>query len=595
MPKLFLKVSSLSALLIFLYFQSSSITNAKNQSPIEKVIKNQGISKSLKMSHDYGKIPLYFIPNEGQVNDKTLFYARASRYTLWLTKKGLVFDRMKRVKKGESESRIVHPKNRNNPEYFTCDRNASRLIFLNSKKNPEVVPIDRTKHKVNYFIGKDKSKWRTNIQTSRAVLYKELYRNIDLKVLGIEKQIEYDFIVKPGSEVSDIKFEYRDVEKTKIDKEGNLVIETKFGEFKHAKPECYQSIGEEKVHIEARFKKIEKNTYGFEIKEYNENYELIIDPLVLVYSTYLGGSHSDAGYDIAVDSEGAAYVTGVTQSVDFPTQNPIQGTNAGYDNVFISKINVDGNALVYSTYLGGSVADYGQSIAVDSEGAAYVTGHTWSTDFPTQTPIQESYTAWHDAFITKLHLTCVLTINTGKGGTTYPSSGSYTYDYGTEVTITAISESGYSFSGWSGNASGTSNPLTITLDSDKSVTANFSAIKGEGDDDSQFELPCFIATAAYSSPLHPHVKILRDFRDKYLIPHKPGRFLVKLYYKYPPNLVGLIEKYRALKTVIRLGLMPLVALSYLMLHLGPVITAVMPGVIILLPFFVWFYSKRMKN
>jgi len=859
-----LKISFLFMLLVLLSFQNVISVEAKKQDRTQKIMKTQEKFKSLKKSPDYGKIPLYFIPNKDQVHDKALFYAKASRYTLWLTKEGLVFDSIKRIKKGGNESCPTHPKDRSDPEVFTSERDVSRLIFLNSQKNSEIVSVDRTEHKVNYFIGKDKSKWRTNIQTSRTVLYKELYRNIDLRVYGIEKQIEYDFIVRPDGKVSDISFEYRGVVQTEIDKDGNLVLETKFGQLEHAKPECYQVIGGEKVDVETRFKKIRTNTYGFKVKEYNRNYELIIDPLVLVYSTYLGGSiweavygiavdsagaayvagetasndfptqnpiqgtnagpsdvfiaklnssgsalvystylggsvedcawgiavdyqgaayvtgttgsadfptqnplqmshgggwgdvfiaklsssgnalvystylggsSEEAGYGIAldsegsayvtgstwstdfpaqnpiqrsnagdrdvfiaklnssgsalvystylggsdlddgygiavdsagaayvagetasndfptqnpiqgtnagpsdvfiaklnssgsalvystylggsdwdhglciaVDSEGAAYVTGETVSTDFPAQNPIQGTNAGWDDVFIAKLNSSGSALVYSTYLGGSDWDYGlciavdsegaayvtgstssadfpvqnpiqgtnagksdafiaklnssgsalvystylggsdsddgYGIAVDSEGAAYVTGSTWSADFPVQNPIQGTSAGWDDVFIVELYFTPSLTITAGSGGTTDPSPGSYTFDEGTEVTLKAIPSGGYEFSRWSGDACGTDNPITIYMDSNKTITANFRVISKEEDKDGI----CFIATAAYGSQMHPYVKILRDFRDKHLISYKLGREFVNLYYKYSPYVANIVAEHKALK------------------------------------------------
>ena len=266
-----------------------------------------------------------------------------------------------------------------------------------------MVPVDRTKYKVNYFIGNDKSKWRTNIQTSKGVLYKELYRNIDLKVYGIENQIEYDFIVRPGGEVSNISFEYRDAEKTEIDKKGNLVIKTEFCEIRHARPVCYQIIAKERVEVEAYFKKIKDYNYGFTVEGYNKNYELIIDPLVLIYSTYLGGTLADAGTDIAVDSEGAAYLTGNTESRNFPSKSPIQKSFEGVEDVFVTKIDPSGNFLIYSTYLGGSLRDRSFSIAVDSEGSVYVTGYTGSTDFPTKNPFQRSYARNYDVFVTKIN------------------------------------------------------------------------------------------------------------------------------------------------------------------------------------------------
>ena len=101
---LILKMSFVFILLILLSFQNVISLETKTQ------YQGQQISKSLKISPDYGKIPLYFIPNEGQVNEKALFYAKTSKYTLWLTKEGLVFDRIKMIKKEESESRPTHPK-----------------------------------------------------------------------------------------------------------------------------------------------------------------------------------------------------------------------------------------------------------------------------------------------------------------------------------------------------------------------------------------------------------------------------------------------------------------------------------------------------
>jgi len=185
-----------------------------------------------------------------------------------------------------------------------------------------------------------------------------------------------------------------------------------------------------------------------------------------------------------------------------------------------------------------------------------------------------------------------LTIAAGAGGITDPAQGNYTHDIGTQVTITASPYYEYEFSNWSGDASGTANPITITMDSDKSVTANFSATATE---EAKKKGGCFIATAAYGSLLHPYVETLRDFRDKYLMPSKVGRMLVSIYYKYSPFLANLIAKYKVLRIVVRINLLPLVAFSYLMLRFGPAITALYLVLIFILPnFFVLFYRRRTK-
>jgi hypothetical protein len=130
----------------------------------------------------------------------------------------------------------------------------------------------------------------------------------------------------------------------------------------------------------------------------------------LVYSTYLGGGNADLGNSIAVDSSGNAYVTGSTTSADFPIANPLQATCVGCTMVsssserasaFVAKLNPAGSALVYSTYLGGSQGNYGYGIAADSAGNAYVTGYTFSTDFPTANPLQPS--GADEAFVAKLN------------------------------------------------------------------------------------------------------------------------------------------------------------------------------------------------
>jgi Beta-propeller repeat/HYDIN/CFA65/VesB-like, Ig-like domain len=123
----------------------------------------------------------------------------------------------------------------------------------------------------------------------------------------------------------------------------------------------------------------------------------------LVYSTYLGGSGDDSGTGIAIDSSFNAYVTGSTQSPNFPTLNPVQATNAGASDAFITKLNFGGTALVYSTYVGGTKADVGESIKVDSSGNAYVAGYTFSTDFPLANPVQGSNSGTVNAFVTEIN------------------------------------------------------------------------------------------------------------------------------------------------------------------------------------------------
>jgi hypothetical protein len=395
MAKTILKVFFLFILLVFLSSQGSLHLQGKAQNldvQCQPLSKAHNELNTPQIDLDYGKIPLYFIPNQGQVPEEALFYAKAQRYTLWLTKDGLIFDGTSEQQNSETKGSVT-------------EHDVSRLVFLHASKNPDVMPVDIAEHRVNYFTGRDESKWKTAIPTSKAVLYKNLYKNINLKIYGVEGQIEYDYIVKPGGKVADIKFEYADIKSTRVDKNGNLIIQTELGELRHAKPSCYQTIEGKKFDVKCQFRKKGQNAYGFEVEKFNPNYELAIDPTV-IYSTYLGGADwRENAYSIAVDSKGYAYVAGWTASANFPLKKPFQNKIKGQTDVFICKIKPLGKQLVYSSFLGGSDFDYAYSVAVDKNGAAYITGTTYSlNDFPLKNPFQSIFGgSWADAFVCKIN------------------------------------------------------------------------------------------------------------------------------------------------------------------------------------------------
>jgi hypothetical protein len=137
----------------------------------------------------------------------------------------------------------------------------------------------------------------------------------------------------------------------------------------------------------------------------------------------VGGSDSDYGISIAVDGSGNVYLTGYTYSTDFPAQDPLQPSNAGLTDAFVTKIDPSGDALVYSTYLGGNNYDYGYGVAVDGSGNVYVTGYTSSDDFPIQDPIQPSIAGGFDAFVAKISPDIMLI--GPNGGEVIPSGSTY--------------------------------------------------------------------------------------------------------------------------------------------------------------------------
>lgn len=180
-----------------------------------------------------------------------------------------------------------------------------------------------------------------------------------------------------------------------------------------------------------------------------------------------------------------------------------------------------------------------------------------------------------------------LIINTGEGGTTDPQPGAHIYDYGTIVTVTAIPEAEYEFSEWSGDASGAENPLEVILNSNKSLIANFIPVIPEEEEpwlDKIFKIrTCAIATATYDSAEHPHVKVLREFRDRYLVKSRIGRRFVELYYRYSPKAAEFISKRKIIKLGVRHQLLPMVAFSYSMVHFGSYVTAVIMVLLFMAP------------
>ncbi len=231
--------------------------------------------------------------------------------------------------------------------------------------------------------------------------YPDVYPGIDLDWRGNQRQLEYDFRLAPGAEPARIAMEVTGAESLRLAASGDLIIDAGRASVRQKAPIAYQTIAGERHVVEAGFA-LRDRTIGFELGAYDHSRPLVIDPLVLAYSTYLGGNDSEFPNAIAVDSSGAAYVTGETNSTDFDTLNPIELDDDEAD-VFVSKLNPAGNALVYSTYLGGDGFDGANGIAVDSSGAAYVTGETSSTDYCTGAGCSfETDPPGSDAFISKL-------------------------------------------------------------------------------------------------------------------------------------------------------------------------------------------------
>ncbi|MGQ9618212.1 MAG: SBBP repeat-containing protein [Candidatus Aminicenantia bacterium] len=337
----------------------------------------------------FENISLFFIENKGQVSEEVFYYAKGGSYTVWLTKNALLFDMVKGEERMSKGNGVI-------PSF---SRSIIRMKFLKTEENFRIDGKERLNYKVNYYNGNKRRGRVENIPVTRAVEYRNLYKNIDMKIYGLGNQIKYDFVVNHGGNPEDILFEFEGAERIRIDDEGNIIADTNSGSITFKTPFAYQEGGRE---VAIKFKKISKKKFGFETGNYDRGKTLIIDPPVIIFSTYIGGKNDDFGYSVTMDSSGFLYITGSTFSTDFPIANSYQGANAGSPDIFITKISPDGGSLIYSTYLGGSKDDIGYSIAVDSEGYAYITGQTRSGDFPLINAYQGYNSGSWDSFLTKL-------------------------------------------------------------------------------------------------------------------------------------------------------------------------------------------------
>jgi hypothetical protein len=441
----------------------------------------------------YGNLPLSFEANQGQMDRQVKFVARGAGYTLFLTGTEAVLklkapdNTTAGTSPTAAPSELAHRRTGIGPDTRPATATVLRMQLRGANRAAPIAGAEELPGKSHYFIGNDPAQWHTNIPNYAKVRYSGVYPGVDLVYYGNQRQLEYDFIVAPGADAGAIRLSFQGATSIRVDAQsGDLILHTAGrnrtagnagdGELRFHRPVLYQeppagetqdvaangnakentggqsSGSRPRTVVEGRFvlhtptfagashiqpptsqPLTSKVEVGFEIAAYDRSRPLIIDP-VLAYSTYLGGSSLEVGYGIAVDASGSAYVAGDTSSADFPTTlGASQPASGGSYDAFVTKLNRTGSALLYSTYLGGSTFDAARGIAVDAAGSAYVTGNTYSPDFPTtlgasQTALGGSY---YDAFVTKLNPTgSALLYSTYLGGSST--------DYGFGIAVDAF-------------------------------------------------------------------------------------------------------------------------------------------------------------
>ncbi|MBS1791368.1 MAG: SBBP repeat-containing protein [Acidobacteria bacterium] len=389
------------------------------------------------------RMPLRFEENRGQTTAEVRFVARERNYTLYLS------DGEARFELNQRDSRKAR----------------SFGLKLASKadqtKMEGAEPLSGTS---NYFIGNDPREWRTDVPTFSRVAQRNVYPGIDAVFYGNQQQLEYDFVVAPQADPRQIELAFDGTDKLELNAEGDLVIGLADDQLLMKKPVMYQQVNGQRQMVEGGFA-IRNQTVGFELGDYDSGLPLVIDPVVdystyfggsgtdigygiavdksgfvyitgqtgslnyptvtpfqatrdgatdafvtkinpkgnmVVFSTYFGGRNpGDKGSSIAVDLAGNIYLTGETNSLNFPTANAANPIFRGNVDAFVTKFNIGGNVLLYSTFLGGTFADAAFSIAVDRFDNAYVTGRTQSANFAVKNAMQPTLKGQQDVFVAK--------------------------------------------------------------------------------------------------------------------------------------------------------------------------------------------------
>jgi hypothetical protein len=290
------------------------------------------------------------------------------------------------------------------------ERHELRLVHLGANGSPKIEGDNETTFRTNYFRGPGQTEAVADVRNFESVKIERLYPGIDLVAHSMGATLEFDYIVSSGANPSAIALKIDGSNSIRLAPSGDLAIERDGVTVHQRKPVAYQIRDGVRTQIDCAYRLSEDGRIGFALGSYDRSLALVIDPLV-DYSSYLGGASEDTPRGARIGPDGYLYVAGTTSSSNFPTSAAYDSTLGGSSDAFVTKINPATGKAVWSTYLGGSNADSGIGLAVDSSGGAYVTGIAGSR-FPTTTGAYQTSASGTYGFVTKLSTTGSLVYST---------------------------------------------------------------------------------------------------------------------------------------------------------------------------------------
>ena len=370
---------SVAALLVCASFGQVSTGKVENKNQTSK--QSQDRATLAHVQAGLLSQPLAFEANRGQTDANVKFLTRAQGFTVFMMP-------------GETVLR---------------GRNADvlRMKLLNANQSPKLVGESRQARISNYYIGNDRSKWLTGVPNYGQVRYQEVYSGIDMVYHSDQRQLEYDFVVKPGADPNQIRVAFDGPSKMSITKQGELEMQSAAGDSVNHKPVVYQMIGGHRKMIDGEYA-LANNEVGFKVGEYDRTQPLVIDPTLQVLS-FFGGTLNDEAAGIAASAVQANATTagivfvGRSESPSLPGATKPAGTinwdsfAVGLNGSTVGVPGAAGTTVLWTTYFGGSSDDAARAVAMDNQGNVYITGYTSSSNFP-----MGGVPASYDAYLVKL-------------------------------------------------------------------------------------------------------------------------------------------------------------------------------------------------
>jgi len=386
------------------------------------------LNTAASLDKAFAALPLSFEPNVGQFASGVRFAAHGASFALLLRNNGLVIQTVHGSPSIPVTPGFRLPPRSAAPAIHRPTLNRTLIKFEGANPQPRLAGVDRLAATSNYFLGEDPARWRRAIPNYGRVSYQSIYPGIDAIFYGRKGRLEYDLTVAPGGNPAVIRMRIVGAGQLAINQTGDLVLHSRNSQITLGRPIAYQRADHRRIPVKAAYRLADASTATIAVGDYDHSRPLVLDPAIM-FSTYLGGTAAAATAVAVDSNNEAFVTGWTCCVSDFPTTAPYQSALAGIDNIFVAKFSADGQSLIYSTYLGGSGSDFATGIALDSAGDAYVAGYTNSPDFPVSPVNDSELAGGDDAFVAVLNPTgSGLVYSRYLGGGAYDAASSIAVD-----------------------------------------------------------------------------------------------------------------------------------------------------------------------